>query len=375
MEWNDPQTLRGLGIKEIGGATTHIDMYVGEAAEIDINAEEGWQQITTHKQAVRSGAHNSVRNNARAVYLDSCVDFGREVTTRAIRLRIVEAQIGAVTPDRVAIRGQARRCKVFGVSPLRYIGGESPVEGQIMVQRLETRSATTGELLHEVVAELNGDIAVSPEGDLYGVAGREIVKVDPQTGETSDAGVPDHHIPGVMEFDSKGSLYVFDYDRPRSNIRVYTPKDGGGFDFSHTVGDPGIAGPGLRNPAQLDDATSFTIDKEDNLWAVYPHVWPKRVSHFKTDGTFVKEMLGNTQYGGGGTMDRYDKSRVYYKDMEFEVDVDGGRSRIKAFNTRVHQYTNPWYTHKFRDDLTAVMRYLVTTPLSQMQFRPAGWVT
>jgi hypothetical protein len=378
MQWDKAQTLRGLGIKEIGGATTHIDVYTGDSADIDITAEKGWRRVSTYKQRPRSGAHMTKRNNARAVYLDKCVDFGSEVTTRAIRLRIVKPQIGTVMPDKVLAAAQARRCKVFGITALRYLGGERPVEGQIMVQRLETRSATTGELLHEVLAEIDGDMAVNPQGEMYGTSKGEIVKIDPQTGRTSDSGVPDHRIPGILQFDTDGNLYAFDYDRARCNIRVYEPQSDGGFVYSHDVGAPGIAGPGLRNPAQLDDATSFSIDKNGSLWAVYPHVWPRRVSHFKTDGTFVKEMLGNTMYGGGGTMDRYDKSRVYYKDMEFEVDVDGGSSRIKAFNTRDHNYTNPWFTYKFRDDLTAVMidgrRYLVTTPLSIMHLRPAGWV-
>ncbi|MCH7725454.1 MAG: hypothetical protein IH991_03070 [Planctomycetes bacterium] len=391
LQWAKPQKLRGLAIKEIAGARAEIDVFVG-GSEIDINSTEGWQRVGTYTQKQRSGAHNSSRNNARAAYLDDCVDFGAEYTTRAVRLRIVQPQMEGVFKDKTGNR--ARHCKVYGIAALSYLGGEPPIDDRLITQRLETHDAKTGKLLREVPSPISGDIAMNPAGELFGVSGKQIVRIDPQTGKISDPVAPDIHIPGVMEFDGKGNLYVFDYDRKRANIQVYKPNvsnPGNGtpaaagklnvpttFSFSHTVGAAGIAGPGLRDPAQLDDATSFTIDKENNLWAVYPHVWPRRVSHFKTDGTFVKEMLGNTLYGGGGTMDRYDKSRVYYMDMEFEVDVDKGKSRIKAFNTRDHNYSNPWFQYRFRNDLTAVMidgrRYLVTQPQLTNPFTQAGWV-
>ena len=389
LEWDEPRKLRGLAIKEIAGAKAEVDIYVGQAAapnnesqtgsprqrEIDFSGDQGWQRVATYTQSLRSGAHNSRRNNARAVYIGGTVDFGAEYATRAVRLRIVAPHLQGLFKEQTG--NPARHCKVYGVAALEYLGGEPPINDKLLTQRLETRDSATGKLLHETASPVSGDIAVSPAGELYGVVGRQIARIDPKTGEVMQIVATDVKIPGVMEIDHHGRLYVFDYDRERHNIRVYKP-GGKSFSFSHTVGEPGIAGPGLRDPRQLDDATSFTVDQEDNLWAVYPHVWPRRVTHFRSDGTYVKEMLGNTLYGGGGTMDRYDKSRVYYMDMEFEVDADAGRSRIKAFNTRDHNYSNPWFTHRFRNDLTAVKvdgrRYLVTQPLVINPSQPAGWV-
>ncbi|HUS58532.1 MAG TPA: hypothetical protein VM141_07755 [Planctomycetota bacterium] len=75
--------------------------------------------------------------------------------------------------------------------------------------------------------------------------------------------------------------------------------------------------------------TAIDVDKLDQLWVVDHSYWPKRVSVWSTDGTFKKEFLGPTQYGGGGVLDPYDKTKLYYGPLEFELHWEKGATRLK----------------------------------------------
>ena len=79
----------------------------------------------------------------------------------------------------------------------------------------------------------------------------------------------------------------------------------------------------------MHDANGMSIDRKDRLWVVDGTYYPKRVTCWGVDGTFQKEFLGNTQYGGGGVLDPQDKRRLFYNNMEFAIDWETGRSRLR----------------------------------------------
>src|SRR5438477_8033953 len=58
MQWDEPQKLRGLAIKEIDGQFTKVDVYTGAAGgEIDIETSQGWQEVATYEQGRRDVAN------------------------------------------------------------------------------------------------------------------------------------------------------------------------------------------------------------------------------------------------------------------------------------------------------------------------------
>ena len=66
--------------------------------------------------------------------MDDTVDFGRSIETRAIRLRVVAqwttaTREGSCAKDMLGI--DPTRCRVFGVAPLQYVGGEPPVDALV----------------------------------------------------------------------------------------------------------------------------------------------------------------------------------------------------------------------------------------------------
>lgn len=376
MEWEEPQIVRGLAVKEIDGDLTEIDVYEGpDDGAIDIRDDEHWRKVGSYRQKLRSFSQPSAGNNSAARYLGGMVDFGKDCKTRAVRLRVVKQWTmgrgpSGVRYDRGGTALDPTRCRVYGVAPLQYLGGEPPID-PLITKRLSVHDAETGEVKKETRADLQGPIAFNPAGELFTVRGTKVVRVNEETLEETDF-VSDLKHPRLLDFDKNGRLYVYDHDPERRVVRVYDEKG----NYLHSIGTPGPQKAGLWDPASLGEICAMSVDRADGIWMVYPHENPRRVIKFKTDGAYVKELLGNTHYGGGGTLDPYDKTRLYYKDVVFELDWEKGTSRIKNLLSLNYWEASPWWPGSFRHDMVPIMidgrRYLVSVPLSHQQFQAMG---
>ena len=340
LEWKQPQTLRGLALKEIDGEQTEVDVFTGPAgAAVDIASAVGWETVATYHQNLRHYYQPDPLHNSRARYLDGYVDFGRDVNTRAVRLRIVKQwDTKAHYPSGVRFdQGEQlldlKRCRVYGVAALRYLGGETPVD-PLVTERIEVLDAASGKIVKEVVLPNCGTpggktargnaLAINAKGVVFALSNQKLVRVDMDDGN--------HHTlasdllqPTTIACDATGLLYVFDAAKERKNIRIYAP-DG---KFLRTVGDPGGYEAGPWNPNRMDNVTALAVDPRGQVWAVDYNYWPKRVSVWSGEGAFLKEFLGPTQYGGAGCLDPGDKRRLLYGPLEFELDWNSGKTRLK----------------------------------------------
>ena len=70
-------------------------------------------------------------------------------------------------------------------------------------------------------------------------------------------------------------------------------------------------------------------DGRGGLWVIENQDKPRRIVQYAPDGKLVAEHLGNTNYGGGGVLDRFDKSRLFFGRVQFEIDWATGKSRVK----------------------------------------------
>jgi hypothetical protein len=330
LEWKAEQPLRGLAIKEIDGALTRIDVWTGPADKpLDLAAADNWTQVAEYRQERRDHHTGFPSANPTARYVDGYIDFGKELRTRAVRLRVVR-QWADNAPDSRGIRadlgGQKldpNRCRVWGVAALKYIGGEAPID-TLRTERIEVYDAARGKLLSEIPIARPADIAFNQAGELYTVSGTEVVRVD-LAGRRHQPIVADLKEPTDLAFDRNGNLYVFDGARERCNVRVY---DRAG-KYLRSIGTPGGFRVGAWDPKRMGDVTSIDVDSRDQLWVVESQYWPKRVTLWGLDGSFKKEFLGNTAYGGGGVIDPEDKTRLFYGPLEFAIDWKTGASRLK----------------------------------------------
>jgi hypothetical protein len=90
----------------------------------------------------------------------------------------------------------------------------------------------------------------------------------------------------------------------------------------------------------------------------------------------VKEFLGNTHYGGG-SLDPYDKTRLFYKDVVFNLDWERGTTSVKSLLSLKCREASPW-AESFRSDMMPIKVdgrfYLVSVPLLYHHLQPMGVV-
>jgi len=340
MEWKQPQSFRGLAIKEIDGEVTEVDAYTGPSdAPVDIQSVEGWEKVATYTQPRREYYQPDPFHNSLARYLDGCVDFGREVKTRALRLRIVKQwdsqphHTVGVRADQGGTTLDLKRCHVYGVAPVKYLGGEAPVD-TLITQRVEVVDAATGKLLQEAPlpeagtpgggpARGNG-LAINARGDLFALANNQLVRVN-LSGGAPRVLTSDLIEPTALACDTEGNFFIFDAAKDRKNIRVYGPEG----KFLRLVGAPGGSQAGAWDPNRMEGVSALAVDPHGQIWAAHQTFWPKRVSLWSHEGQFLKELLGPTYYGGGGCIDPGDKRRFFYGPLEFEIDWKTGKTRLK----------------------------------------------
>lgn len=340
LEWDGPQAIRGLAIMELDGKDTRVDVFEGEGA-VDIEAEQGWREVAVYNQPRRYFYQPDANRNTEAIYMDGYVDFGRTLKTRAVRLRIVSqwttraegrAGLYGVREDRGGMELDPTRCHVYGVAPLRPLGGDAPID-PMAAERLEVFDAKTGKLLSEAPYKGGSRLTVAPDGALYGVRGSAVVRVAPESGQ-HEVLTEDPELPDALAVDKAGTLYVFDRAAGRQNIRVYSAAG----EYERSIGKPGgiQAGPwdpeciGLGEKTRVD----LAIDGQDQLWVAAAHRNPKRQSVWTLDGAFIREHLGNTRYGGGGVLNPWNKEQLFYSaqnaTLEFALDWETGLTALKA---------------------------------------------
>ncbi len=336
MEWATPQLARGLAVRQMEAKRAVVEAFTGTGTP-SLNAREGWEKVGEFTQARHYHHSGFPAYNGTARYCDSYVDFGREVSTRALRLRVVEQFLVrdeyGFRDDHGAAVIEPSRCRLYGVAPLRHLGGSAGVD-PLMNERLEVVDAATGKVERELpltgVGEIGHEwspgnlLAFNAQGDLFAATGGKVLKVNLASATTLPL-VADLQRPTALAFDRTGNLFVFDSAPERRNVRVYAP-DG---KFLRSIGTPGGYREGAWDPNRFNDVTALAVDSTDRLWAVDWTYHPKRISQWTTDGKFLQEFLGPTAYGGAGALDPWDKRRLFYGPMEFDLDWQSGKTRLK----------------------------------------------
>lgn len=351
LEWAQPQKLRGLAIKEIEAAVTEIDVWLDAPGPVPLEgpaceereSKPGWRHVATYKQRRRTAQYKWT-DNPFARYLDGYVDFGAEFETRAVRLRVVRPwydngednecaradgplEHGVHLTQSHIVNLDTRRCRIRGIAALSYLGGEKPVV-EASVKRVGVYDGQTGAALKELPAALGWHgLSCGPDGRLFAIREdhRAIVEVDRETGALTE--IVKDCSPSVMTVGPDGHFYVWPWiNDGKEPIHVY---DGQG-QLVRTIGKPGGMQPGAWDAQRFGKVHRLCSDTAGSLWVLESQNEPRRIVQYKTDGTFVKEILGNTNYGGGGTLNRFDKSRAYFGRVEFELDWTRHTSRIRG---------------------------------------------
>jgi hypothetical protein len=111
-----------------------------------------------------------------------------------------------------------------------------------------------------------------------------------------------------LTLDRAGNLYVGDWGRSHQ-IRVFSPTG----KPLRTIGKPGGPQLGPFDAERLHRPKGLAIDSRDQLWVVDCEHLPKRITTWSSaDGKLLKTFVGGPGYGGGGTLDPEDPTRVFF---------------------------------------------------------------
>ena len=335
MQWDKPQKVRGLALKEIDGGQTEIDVFTGGPGDpVELAGQQHWEQVAAHKQKRRNHHSGTVGANPVARYLDGYIDFGAERRTRAVRLRVVEQWVDngnkgiyGIREDRGARALDPSRCHIFGVAALQYLGGEQSANPMIS-ERIEVVDREQGTVVEEVFLPAPGPLAIGGDGRLLALSNGKVVEVDMAGGKHREL-IADLEQPRTLALDAAGNIYVYDQAPARRVIRVYDPKGA----FQRQIGKPGGLRVGPWDPLRFGNVSGLAISPQGHLWLADNVRFPKRIAQLTIDGQPVKEIYGPTRYGGAGVLDPWDKRRLFLGPLEFALDWDTGKVKLKNLTT------------------------------------------
>ncbi len=351
MEWDDVQSIAALAIKEIDGDMTMIDVWQGDgpvsmtAGTVDADREaSGWRHVETYQQARRNAYQPSQNMNVHAIYMDGYVDFKQPIQTRAVRLRVMRQWLHTGGGGSEARRHDGRHehgvhythshtamldtriCKIHGVAVLELLEDVAPT---MRHQRLEVRSPETGALQREFPVNVSWNaMAIGSDGSVYyRDGGRDgVIRLNPETGarQVLIADAPD----GLLAVGPRDEIVLLPWRHADHAVLVYD-RDGA---FQRGFGTPRREDPhGPWDPERpYMNPREMQIDGRGQVWIVEGQINLRRIVCFDLEsGRLIRELFGNTQYGGAGWLHRYRGDRAYHLGAEFELDWNRQSSGVR----------------------------------------------
>jgi hypothetical protein len=154
------------------------------------------------------------------------------------------------------------------------------------------------------------------QGRLYVITRAQVKRFSVPSGQASLVDEQTVIVQGLEEprrlnVDGEGNLFITDWGRSHQ-VKVFRP-DG---TFLRTIGRSG--GPQLGNydERRMSHPCGMAIDSRGRLWVAEAESFPKRLSLWQPDGTFVRAWYGPPKYGGGGAIDPRHPSRLFYAEYE-----------------------------------------------------------
>jgi hypothetical protein len=200
--------------------------------------------------------------------------------------------------------------------------------------------AKAGKVLGSAPVDDPRGLAFDPQGRLLALVGRQLRRYAINVGGTRR--VPENadgtrRVPATIEVlvaegledpqhvvqDDQGNFYVSDRGTSHQ-VKVF---DAAGKRL-RTIGAPGAPKAGPYDPNHMNNPNGLTIDARRQLWVAETDFQPKRVSVWTLEGKLLKAFYGPAEYGGGGALDPFDKTRFYYHGMEFKLDWQRGRDQL-----------------------------------------------
>jgi len=318
VTWPVEKSFRGLGLLNAFAKRITLDRFTGPASQDPTTAPEAsWRPLGVVTPAIRW----------RPAYSDDYFDAGAEVSTRALRLRIVEPWVNENQDITNTTGGKSNQARLGGLIVLHALGDDPPM-AEVPTQRLSVVDIASGTWERHLAVPAPRFPHFDAQGNLLVVSGTQVARVNLADGALTPLITVGLDAPKGIALDAQGNIYVADAG-PKV-IKVFSPTGG----FLHTIGTPGGRQVGAYDVNRLANVNGIALDQRGHLWVTEPDYQPKRTSLWTTDGKYLNEFIGPAQYGGGGAIDPKDKSRFYYLGMEFALNWQTGAWKVQNILTR-----------------------------------------
>jgi hypothetical protein len=341
---------------ELTGAWTsdHIESYdlAGDDTRVYVGSpvvEAGWSPVALDMEFKKCWGRKlwtaAQAAEAGILYVVADLAHHKKGDKASVHVDRLDAQTGNYLPfdNQELPMGGARLPVIEYIQPEEnnphegYDGGRLNVQGAAVrgqhlaiSLQLENRIALfdskTGKSLGSVDVPSPAGLAFDPKGGLLAVSGQQMVKIDLTTKQVTPF-ITDHlDTPKRIAVAKDGRIAVSNWGKLQ-NVSLF---DAAGKYLSSIGITGGRTIRGDYNPLGFARPMGLAIDPENRLWVSEYFAAPRRISRWKLDGTHLDERIGPAYYSGGGLIDPEEATRVYYDDIEFEVDyAKPGAAKVK----------------------------------------------
>ena len=229
--------------------------------------------------------------------------------------------------------GASTRDNLFCVGGLAVYNGtlvfSAPYDDQLVVIGLEAtepdfkskKPAALGKEIARLPLERPQGLAFDAAGNLFVRSGTRILTYPDAATTLRQGTLPEPRTlvreglepagPGIvyasqLALDSAGTIYVADLGAAEQ-VKVFAA-DGR---FLRAIGKAGGVKLGAYDQERMSTPQQLAITDAGELWVAECSVAPKRISRWRTDGTFIRAYYGPPNYGGGGMLTPDAKSVIY----------------------------------------------------------------
>ncbi len=249
--------------------------------------------------------------------------------TRALDDELVFKERLGDDPKEASVEASSLLQGFDGGDKIYVLGGIAAHDGLLVCSRVRQNELRivdikTGKITHRIELPNPRGVSFDVQGRLLALSRNELVRFatlssDPEILIADGLDDPRH-----LAVDAGGNFFITD----RGNSHQVKVFSSAGKPIG-SIGKPGPPAVGPYDPLHMNNPNGVALDTQGRVWVAECDNYPRRVSVWTAEGECVHAFYGPTEYGGGGVLDPQDRTRFFYKGMEFSLNWKTGSDTLK----------------------------------------------